>query len=553
MESMEKTKVDTFIANFMKVAYNYAYSKTINSHETEELASMIIYEVYIALLKHDLIQNLDAYAYRIAQNVYSKYIEGNKQSEQIKQENLESIDNNEIVYDYSQESQYLSLRRQIAFLGETQRNIMVMHYFDRKKIEDIAEELNLPIGTVKFHLHDARNQLKENIDMKNNETIDMKPIKFTTTWCSGLLAPFHMCLSSYPERLLSQNILFLTYFDAKSKTEIARELGIGTAYIEDEIKYLLEFDYIRKLSKDKYRSNIFIDCSSKKDLEKKQEIYERYAKIICDKYMPLLLDTFKDTDLTVSKDGMMGNVYSPGNDFNYFLWSIINFALSTKLYFYDPKYNMSKYYVKRIDGSENILHASLNQKNSPVYFHDRNNLSIFHFTGSLIAWDFDCYYDTSKENYTIKTSDYENLFDYMTGKNKKNIYHIAKFVRLYNRDFLVVKNNEYEYVNMVVMKTDTANLRLLLPELPKGFKKIYNCLGDELFDVSKDIYPKHIHEMYRAFCHHSFGFQDMKNAVIKYLCKTGILKPLTEDQKKNVNKIVFFNGSESDELKTLWK
>ena len=543
---MDKITVDKFIASFMKTAYNFSSGKTTNIHEAEEIASMIIYEVYLSLLKQNNVQSIEAYSFRIAQNVYAKYIDDNKRKDRFLKEGFNAIADNEVFYDFKQEEQYLHLRSEIAYLAEIQRNILVMHFFEHKKIEDISKNLNLPIGTVKYHLHETRNILREKINMGSNETIDIKPIRFTKTWCSGSLLPSDREIKSYPNRLLSQNILYLVYNTAKTSTEIARELGIGTAYVEDEISYLLNYDFLVKLSREKYRTNILIDCTTEDQRKQKKEIFARYAKQICEKYMPLLFDTFKKYDCQTNEDGCIKDFYAPENDINYFLWAIVNFACSSKLYYRDKKHDLRKFYIDRIDGSRSIIHASLNNHYGPLYFHDKNNvISVLHYTGSLCLWNLDYLYIEEKDDYSANITDFENLFDYLAGKMTKNIFHIAKFKRLYDNELLVVRDHEYEYMNLVAIRTDFTKgkpISSILPELPKGFKKIYNCLGEELFDFDKKDYPKHLHEMYRALCHHSFGFQDMKNAITDYLCENNYLKPLNDIQKINKNKIMFFSS-----------
>lgn len=47
----------------------------------------------------------------------------------------------------------------IARLPEKYRQVLLLFYFEEKSYEEVASMLNLPMGTVKTHLHRARKEL----------------------------------------------------------------------------------------------------------------------------------------------------------------------------------------------------------------------------------------------------------------------------------------------------------------------------------------------------------------------------------------------------------
>ena len=53
------------------------------------------------------------------------------------------------------------LRREIAFLTEKRRQIVYRFYYEDTPVSVIAKEMDIPEGTVKWHLNRARNELKE--------------------------------------------------------------------------------------------------------------------------------------------------------------------------------------------------------------------------------------------------------------------------------------------------------------------------------------------------------------------------------------------------------
>ena len=51
--------------------------------------------------------------------------------------------------------------RAMARLSERSRVVLTMYYFAGRSYEEIAGELDVPVGTVKTHLHRAKNELRE--------------------------------------------------------------------------------------------------------------------------------------------------------------------------------------------------------------------------------------------------------------------------------------------------------------------------------------------------------------------------------------------------------
>jgi RNA polymerase sigma-70 factor (ECF subfamily) len=55
----------------------------------------------------------------------------------------------------------LELEQCLAKLSEMQREVITLFYLEEKGIEDVAQILDIPEGTVKSHLHRARRALGE--------------------------------------------------------------------------------------------------------------------------------------------------------------------------------------------------------------------------------------------------------------------------------------------------------------------------------------------------------------------------------------------------------
>jgi len=177
---MDKIYADKIIANYIEKIFGFALTKLMNTDKAEELASRITFDVYTSLLKSDEINNIDGYIYRVASNVYARFVDEEKRGRYISLDEVNVPGAIDFTEDLIKEEDYTRLRREISYLGRIQREIVVMHYFDKLKQQQIAGRLNIPLGTVKWHLHDARNQIKikltEENKMREKGTLGINPV-----------------------------------------------------------------------------------------------------------------------------------------------------------------------------------------------------------------------------------------------------------------------------------------------------------------------------------------------------------------------------------------
>lgn len=74
--------------------------------------------------------------------------------------------------------EYKLLRREIVWLGKTNREIVLLYYYHNMEIAEIAKSLNLPSGTVKWHLSDAKKIMKEGMKkMRDSGNLGIQPVR----------------------------------------------------------------------------------------------------------------------------------------------------------------------------------------------------------------------------------------------------------------------------------------------------------------------------------------------------------------------------------------
>jgi RNA polymerase sigma factor (sigma-70 family) len=164
---LDKKQADKIITGYIEKIFGFAICKTTDVDKAEELASRITLDVYISLLKADNVNNIDGYIYRIAHNVYAQFVNEEVKNRHISFNDIELPCEDDFSDSIEKDETFIRLQSEISCLSNIRREIVVMHYFQKLGLNEVAQKLNMPTGTVKWHLHDARSQIREGIERMN--------------------------------------------------------------------------------------------------------------------------------------------------------------------------------------------------------------------------------------------------------------------------------------------------------------------------------------------------------------------------------------------------
>jgi len=148
------------------------------------------------------------------------------------------------------------LRISISQLDFNLREAMIMYHLEKKSLTEISKKLKVTESYVKKLLFESRQRILQN-DKKNLYQVDKVYRPNSVMFCiSG------ECLETYDfqridESLTKQNICLACYEKPLSIEEIARALGFPCAYIEFDLKWLVNSGFIKK-TKNKYSTTFFI-------------------------------------------------------------------------------------------------------------------------------------------------------------------------------------------------------------------------------------------------------------------------------------------------------
>ncbi|MDD4475225.1 MAG: RNA polymerase sigma factor [Eubacteriales bacterium] len=132
------------------------------------------------------------------------------------------------------------VRREVAYLAGKYREVIVRHYLQGEKVQQIADTMDIPKGTVLSRLSAGREQMRKGFDeMENYEKQSYQPERLEIS-CHGRQGFREEPWSLVADDMMKQNILIVAYEKTLTSVEIAKALGIPTAYIERAVDDLVK-------------------------------------------------------------------------------------------------------------------------------------------------------------------------------------------------------------------------------------------------------------------------------------------------------------------------
>ncbi|MBQ8498087.1 MAG: RNA polymerase sigma factor [Clostridia bacterium] len=270
--------------------------KTGNEHDADELASNISFEILSSLGKGTVPKSFDAWVRTIAKNQYARWAKSRYYSPlsdalditeyETLADKMPSPEENAIL------SEELSLvRRELAFIRSDYRNILIAHYFEEKSVSMIANEFQIPLGTVKTKLIHSRKQLKEGMNMARTfgkRSYKPEQISFVMSGKTGQQGQPWSIIT----HLLYKNIFLETYENPLTAEELSLEFGIALPYMEDELAFLVREQLLRK---DGNRYQTDFPIISKEEQHREFETNKKIQKPLTDKICELI-DTYMRED-----------------------------------------------------------------------------------------------------------------------------------------------------------------------------------------------------------------------------------------------------------------
>jgi RNA polymerase sigma-70 factor (ECF subfamily) len=165
---------DLLIRQYEKRVYNFAYRLSNNQDDAEDVAQEAFIRVFNAVGTFRGEANFSTWLFKIVTNVYlderkrakahttvplDEFIE--LEEDTVSRQIEDAGPTPEMVVQERERNQII--QEAIQSLPEYQRVMIVLYHNQEKSYEEIAQIMNLPIGTVKSRLNRARLALKEKL------------------------------------------------------------------------------------------------------------------------------------------------------------------------------------------------------------------------------------------------------------------------------------------------------------------------------------------------------------------------------------------------------
>ena len=290
---MTKQQIETIIQENMQKIYLYCIRRLENTAVAEDIASDIMIEL---LRSYGNIKNDEAvygYMWGVADNLCKNYLR--RSAREMHEEIPEEFVGNFCFSpeeSYIKEEERMLLRRELSFLREKYRRIIISYYIEENSCEEIAEQYKLSVSNVKQCLFEGRKKLKEGMNkMREYGELSYAPEKFTMDFWGNRSGGYWELF----ERKLPGNIVIAAYENPKTLEELSVALGVSVPYLEDEVEILKKMELLVKKGKT-YQSNMVVyDAKWRKSIdEKSAELLRQefsYVKNLIDEGVSYLAQT----------------------------------------------------------------------------------------------------------------------------------------------------------------------------------------------------------------------------------------------------------------------
>lgn len=159
------------VERYKERAYYLALMYTKNREDALDLSQEAFYRAYRALKDFDPSRSFYSWFYSILKNLCINFVNHNKrkvrldESRQYETENLQ--DQPEKIFEQNERSALVW--QGINQLSEKDREIIIMKDFNDFSYQEIAEALNIPVGSVMSRLYYARKRLMKKLQELNGE------------------------------------------------------------------------------------------------------------------------------------------------------------------------------------------------------------------------------------------------------------------------------------------------------------------------------------------------------------------------------------------------
>ncbi len=331
------------LEKYLKPIFGFALRRCRSIQDAEDLSQEIVLKAIRSLSVRDDVADVERFIWTMAHNALANYYRDASRMTLGMPEQVQEAPDALLMA----KEETRRLRQEIAYLSRTQRAVLIAYYFEHRKQSEIAEMLGIPVGTVKWHLFEAKKELKRSMSMtRQSSELTFNPIRFDFCGTSGSMGA-KGSNANFFRSALSQNIAYVTLRQGRSIAEMADALGVSPVYVESEAEYLAEYGFLVKQG-EKYLCNILLEEPDARLSAMQDEMYAQAAELFAQEVLDELLSSG-----ILESEGLIA-----GADVNFALWALIPYiAACSGAEMMEEKVTFEEAATHRPDGGHNICYA----------------------------------------------------------------------------------------------------------------------------------------------------------------------------------------------------
>ena len=169
VQCRDETAFTELISRYSSRIWNIVINKSRQKRDAEEILMDIWLAVWKNIISLRKVESFGAWIRKIANNACNRYYasKNNRHTEIIlSDEDLSAQIDRDAEQRFQEAKLRADAREAVHQLPNKVRSIAEMYYLDLLSIKDIAEEYNLPIGTVKSKLSEVRQLLRKEFEIE---------------------------------------------------------------------------------------------------------------------------------------------------------------------------------------------------------------------------------------------------------------------------------------------------------------------------------------------------------------------------------------------------
>ena len=557
---MNRQDAEKIITEYLKPIFGFALKRCKNAHDAEDLSQDIVLKAFHALLIKDDIDDVSKFIWTIAHNALSNYYRDAAKSVigVSIDEAAEVIADPDSIFDDDDNADTIRrLQSEIAYLSKLQRKIVIAYYFENRKQADIAKDLDIPLGTVKWHLFEAKKELKRGMDtMRKTSELKFNPIKFSSVGINGSIGT--KSCDEFFRSALSQNICYCVRNEAKTVNEIADALGVSPVYVETEVDFLEEYGFLKQ-NGDKYIVNFIISEPTAELLTMKDEMYKKAAGLFANELYDELVncDILEDENIFCNQMLQGSTKENPVRDKNFLLWSLVPYiAAMSGEKLMDSTITFEEVATIRPDGAHNIVHADVvpdDLKLSDDYVYMKNFCGPCWFCrnkkSTHMIWSLDTEWSGRRYEISKRENDYMLRVIDLYQHEEENLLSKEDYAWLSERGYIKTWGDYEGHFKtawrIIVLRNKEIKEKLLGigDKIKEKYKDAFEDIKAPYIEAVLNSVPTHLRKTKAyelQFIFHSDGWFLLHCVVA--LLNNGKLTPPTEEQKKTLTTMILPNS-----------